>query len=111
MGSNEWSIISNELNALKPEKALSDALSNYRFALAVIANSKVMLSLAGASTRDVLSKGSSINFFSNEWKERAALQVYMRDAMSRCGKEQRAMIIPYSQGIPLQIMSQAILLM
>lgn len=69
-GANEWSIISNELNALKPERALSDALSNYRVVPVDIANGKVMLSLAGASTRDVLSKGRSIGFFSSEWKER-----------------------------------------
>nr|WP_321483203.1 hypothetical protein [uncultured Cohaesibacter sp.] len=79
---------------MKPEKVLSEALSNCRFVLLDIANGKVVLSLTGASTRDVLSKGSSINFFSNEWKERAALPVYMRDAMSRYGKEQRAMPIP-----------------
>ncbi|WP_321449953.1 sarcosine oxidase subunit gamma family protein [uncultured Cohaesibacter sp.] len=69
MGPDEWLIIANETDALKPLPEMALALAEYHCALVDISNSKVMLSLSGPSSRDVLSKGCSIDFYSNEWRK------------------------------------------
>nr|WP_319516974.1 sarcosine oxidase subunit gamma family protein [uncultured Cohaesibacter sp.] len=69
MGPNEWLIIANETDTLKPLPEMALALAEYHCALVDISNSKVMLSLSGPSSRDVLSKGCSIDFYSNEWRK------------------------------------------
>ena len=69
MGPDEWLIIANETASLKPLPEMALALAEYHCALVDISNSKVMLSLAGPSSRDVLSKGCSIDFYSNKWRK------------------------------------------
>nr|WP_321454324.1 sarcosine oxidase subunit gamma family protein [uncultured Cohaesibacter sp.] len=69
MGPDEWLVIANETESLPEPSQMEEALTGFHHALVDLSHSFVAFSLSGTKTREALSKGCSLDFFSYDWKK------------------------------------------
>ena len=90
-GSNEWMIVSNETDGATFTEKLSSALSGFHHSAIDISDSLSVFSLSGPNTKDVLTKVSSLDLYSKDWR---------KGSCARCFYAQCETIIWQKESVP-----------